>query len=137
MISVIIPAYNVEKYIDKCLESVVNQTFKDIEIILINDGSTDKTDEKCLKWANRDKRIIFINKLNEGQGTTRNLGINIASREYIIFVDSDDWLELNALEEIYNYITKNNADVCLFDYYEIYKSEFGDLEKNILICLVV
>lgn len=130
MISVVIPAYNVDEYIDKCLKSVVNQTYRNIEIILINDGSTDKTAEKCFEWTKKDDRIIFINKKNEGQGSARNLGINIASREYIIFVDSDDWLELNMIEDIYNYMIENDSDICLFDYYEVYKCENEKLEKK-------
>lgn len=91
MLSVIIPVYNVEPYLDKCIESVVNQTYKDMEIIVVNDGSTDGSAKICQKWANIDKRIIFIDKQNEGSGKTRNLGIKKSTGEYITFLDADDW----------------------------------------------
>ncbi|MBQ1468132.1 MAG: glycosyltransferase family 2 protein, partial [Solobacterium sp.] len=78
MISVIIPVYNVKDYIDECMESVVHQTYKDLEILLINDGSTDGSHEKCLFWAERDTRIRYINKQNEGVAASRNLGVDLA-----------------------------------------------------------
>lgn len=123
MVSVIIPVYNVVEYIDKCLESIINQTFKNIEIILINDGSTDGSEKKCIEWAKRDKRIIYISKKNEGPGTTRNLGIKMAKGKYITFIDSDDWYELNAIEEMYYAISFNNADIVYFDYYRVFLDE--------------
>lgn len=125
MVSIIIPAYNVYDYIDTCLESVVNQTFRDIEIILINDGSTDGTDKKCDEWAKKDNRIVYINKQNEGQGPTRNLGINISKGEYITFIDSDDWYESTAIEKLYNAIKKYEADIIFCDSTCVVQDEQG------------
>ena len=101
MISVIIPVYNVEKYIRQCLESVINQTFKDIEIICINDGSTDNSLEILQEFSQKDKRIIVINKKNEGASIARNIGIENSQGEYIYFVDSDDWIEIDTIEILY------------------------------------
>lgn len=120
MVSIIVPVYNVVEYIDRCLESIVNQTFKNIEIILINDGSTDGSEERCIEWAKKDKRIVYISKQNEGLGSTRNLGIRIAKEKYVTFIDSDDWYELNAIEEMYYAISVNDADIAYFDYYKVY-----------------
>ena len=78
MVSIIVPVYNVEKYIDRCIKSLVNQTFKSIEIIIIDDGSMDSTSTKCIEWSKRDDRIIYIRKENGGQGSARNLGIKKA-----------------------------------------------------------
>ena len=89
-ISVIIPVYKVEKYLDKCIESVVNQTFTDLEIILIDDGSPDRCPEICEQWAKKDSRIVVIHKKNGGLSDARNAGLNIATGEFISFVDSDD-----------------------------------------------
>ena len=110
-LSVIIPVYNVEKYIDKCIESVLNQTIKDIQIILINDGSTDNSLEKCKKWADSYNNIQLINKKNGGQAEARNLGLNFASGEYIFFLDSDDYLPIDALETLYKTIIEKDYDL--------------------------
>ncbi len=111
-ISVVVPVYNVEEYIDKCLNSLVNQTLKDIEIIVVNDGSKDNSqkiiDDYVKKYPKKVKSFI---KENGGQGSARNLGIDKSSGEYISFVDSDDWLELDALEKMYNLAQKDKADV--------------------------
>lgn len=116
-ISAIIPVYNSEKYLDRCLESLINQTLKDIEIILINDGSKDNSLLICKKYAKCDKRIILINKENEGVSIARNKGLEIATGEYITYLDSDDYLELNAFEEMYNIAINTNADIVLFNHY--------------------
>ena len=101
-ISVIIPIYNVEKYLKECLDSVLNQTLKDIEIICINDGSNDKSGLIIEKYAQKDSRIKFIHQENLGAGFSRNLGFNLSTGEYCIFFDSDDYFcELNALEKMY------------------------------------
>ncbi|MHB8064378.1 MAG: glycosyltransferase family 2 protein [Ruminiclostridium sp.] len=115
MVSVIIPVYNVISYIDRCMESVVNQSYHDIEIILINDGSTDGSDSKCMEWAKRDSRIIYISKKNEGLGTTRNFGIKIAKAEYITFLDSDDWLDIMYIEKMYGAVMDTQADIGICD----------------------
>ena len=100
LISIIIPVYNVKPFLEKCLESVINQAYKDIEIILIDDGSTDSSGIICDRYAEVDDRINVIHKKNAGVSAARNDGIDIANGEYICFVDSDDWLELDYLETI-------------------------------------
>lgn len=120
-ISVIIPVYNVEKYIDKCLSSLVNQTFKDYEILVINDGSPDNSqkiiDEYVKKYPNLVKSFI---KENGGQGSARNLGIEKAKGKYVMFVDSDDYVENNMLEKMYNAILKDNYDIVVCNNYVEY-----------------
>ena len=91
-ISIIIPVYNTEQYLEQCIDSILNQTLKDIEIILINDGSTDKSYNILKKYEKKDSRIVLINQKNKGQGEARNLGIKIAKAPYIAFVDSDDFI---------------------------------------------
>ncbi len=92
-VSVIVPAYNCEKYISDCIESLINQTYSDLEILIIDDGSTDKTGSICDDHAENDKRIKVIHKLNGGVSETRNLGIKNATGDCLMFVDSDDWLD--------------------------------------------
>lgn len=110
-VSVIIPVYNSEKYLHECLESVINQTLQDIEIICINDGSTDNSLKILEEYEQKDNRIKVINQINSGAGRARNIGIENACGECLYFLDSDDWLELNALEKLTNSI--GNADICL------------------------
>ncbi|MDR2007400.1 MAG: glycosyltransferase [Alphaproteobacteria bacterium] len=110
-ISVIIPVYNVASYLEKCLDSVINQTLTDIEIICINDGSTDNSLEILKKYAAIDKRIILINQENQGLSGARNSGLKVATAPYIMFVDSDDWLELDAAKAMYKAITTNDCDL--------------------------
>lgn len=111
-VSIIVPIYNTEKYLKKCLDSLVNQTLKDIEIILINDGSTDNSqniiDNYCAKYSSKIKSFT---KENSGQASARNLGITKATGQYIGFVDSDDWIELNMYEKLYNKATEDNLDI--------------------------
>ena len=99
LLSVIIPVYNVEPYLEQCLDSVVNQTYKNLEIICINDGSTDNSLKILEKYQKKDERIKLINQKNKGLSEARNAGLDVATGEYIAFVDSDDYLELNAYEE--------------------------------------
>lgn len=112
-VSVIIPVFNTEKYISKCLSSLVNQTLDDIEIICVNDGSTDNSLEIIEKIANNDARIKIINQEHKKQGAARNSGLRIAEGEYIGFVDSDDWVDLNYYEMLYNTAKKYDADIAL------------------------
>ncbi len=115
-ISVIVPVYNVEKYLSECLDSIVNQTLKNIEIICLNDGSTDNSLSILQKYASKDKRIKIIDKENEGLGYTRKVGLDIAKGKYVLFCDSDDYYaELTAFEELYNYIEKMKVDVVIFE----------------------
>lgn len=116
-VSVIIPVYNVEKYIEECLESVVNQTLKEIEIIIVNDGTKDNSMKRIERFLS-DKRIIIINKGNGGLSSARNAGLEIARGEYISFVDSDDFIEENMLKELYNGSEKADivfSNVMLYD----------------------
>ena len=115
-ISVIIPVYNSSTYLRKCLDSVVNQTLKDIEIIVINDGSTDDSKNIIEEYLCKYKNIIFIDQENKGIGKTRNIGIKKATGEYITFVDSDDYIKENMLEEYYKYAKKHNFDLVIGSY---------------------
>lgn len=110
-VSIIVPVYNVEKFLEKCLDSLTNQTLKDIEIICVNDGSTDKSFEILNNYAKQDLRIKIINQKNSGLSAARNSGMNIAQGKYIGFVDSDDWVDLDFFEKLYNVAIKNNADI--------------------------
>lgn len=110
-VSVIVPVYNAEKYIDKCIQSVQNQTLKSIQIILINDGSNDSSKEKCELWTQKNDDIQLINKENEGAGATRNLGIEKAKGKYIFFLDADDYLPNDALEILYTHMINTNSDM--------------------------
>lgn len=111
LISVIIPVYNVEKYLIKCFESITNQTYKNIEIIVIDDGSKDRSGMICDEYAEKDDRIKVIHKENEGVSTARNIGIRNASGEYITFIDSDDYVANNYIEILYDYCKKSDADL--------------------------
>lgn len=113
-VSVIIPIYNVEDYIEECLDSVVNQTLEDIEIICINDGSTDNTLDILERYANNDNRIKLISQSNSGLSASRNVGLDHATGEYICFLDSDDYFELEALEELYDIAHKKRLDFAFF-----------------------
>ena len=97
LISIIIPVYKVEKYIDRCMNSLVNQTWKNIEIILIDDGSPDKSGILCDKWAEKDKRVKVLHKLNGGVSSARNEGLKIAQGQYVGFIDPDDFVETPSL----------------------------------------
>ena len=100
-ISIIIPVYNVEKYLHECLDSIINQTFTDIEIICVDDGSTDKSSEILEEYEQKDKRFTVISQPNKGVSAARNRGMQQAKGKYIMFVDSDDWLAHNACEQAY------------------------------------
>lgn len=114
-VSVIIPVYNTEKYLREALDSIVNQTLKEIEIITINDGSTDSSLDVLNEYAKKDNRIIVYSQENQGQAIARNFGIEKSKGKYIYFFDSDDILLPTALEETYNKCEKDNLDLCFFD----------------------
>ena len=109
-VSVIVPVYNVEKYLSRCLESLINQSLKDIEIICINDGSTDNSLQILKQFAYKDNRIKIINQTNSGQSVARNKGLAIASGKYIGFVDSDDWIDNDYYEKMFETIERTNSD---------------------------
>ncbi len=112
LISVIIPVYNTEKYLNRCLESVTGQSYPDLQIILVDDGSTDGSGAACDEWAKRDDRIRVIHKDNEGLGLTRNCGMRHAEGELVTFVDSDDYLEPDAMEKLLGELQKRGGDAC-------------------------
>lgn len=118
MISIIIPVYNIEKYIERCILSVVNQTITDFELLLINDGSTDSSYEICHKWAQKDSRIKVISKENGGVSSARNLGLDSAKGDYIFFLDGDDWIREDCLEKLLSHMT-SETELVISDYEEV------------------
>jgi glycosyltransferase involved in cell wall biosynthesis len=110
LISVIIPVYNVESYLCKCLDSVLNQTYKNLEIILVDDGSKDKSGEICDEYALGDKRIVVIHQENAGLGMARNAGLNICKGEYLTFVDSDDYIDTEMIQDLFENLCRYDAD---------------------------
>lgn len=117
LVTVVVPIYNVEKYLRRCLKSILEQSYSNLEIFLINDGSTDKSGEICEEWAKKDDRIFYFKKNNEGLGATRNYGIERANGKYIAFIDSDDWWELDAIEKLYSAAEKNDADMTYMNFW--------------------
>ena len=126
LISVIVPVYNIEKYLPRCIDSILNQTYKNWEAIFINDGSTDNSLKILEEYKKRDKRIKIIDKKNAGSGAARNDGIENSKGEYIAFLDSDDWYEKNFLEKLYNNLIENNSDVSMCNP----KMTYDNIEKN-------
>ncbi|MEI3611398.1 glycosyltransferase [Pseudogracilibacillus sp. SO30301A] len=122
-VSIIVPIYNAENYLSNCLESLVNQTYKNIEIILINDGSIDSSLSICQQFSNVDKRITLLSIDNSGVSTARNLGIKQATGDYITFVDSDDWIELNTIEFTIEKAVETNADIIVWSYFKNYANQ--------------
>ncbi len=112
-VSIIVPVYNVEKYLKRCLDSLISQTLKDIEIICVNDGSKDNSDKILEEYARKDSRIIIINQENQGISVARNNGMDIAKGKYVGFVDSDDWVDSDFFEKLYNAAEKNNAQMAV------------------------
>ena len=147
-ISIIVPVYNVEKYLSECLESLISQTLSDIEIICINDGSKDSSLEILEKYAQKDKRIVVINQENSGVSTARNTGMKCANGEYIGFIDSDDWIDSDFYEKLYNSAKNNDADIvvasiiryrkCVQKYRVKYTNEkvYTDLQDKISACSI-
>lgn len=127
LISVIVPVYNVEKYLDKCVESIVNQTYKNLEIILIDDGSPDNCPKICDAWAEKDSRIKAIHKKNGGVSFARNTGLEIITGEYVTFVDSDDWIENDYISTLLENAMITGADVVVSSF--TFENLQGDAEK--------
>ena len=111
-VSIVVPVYNAEKYLPKCIDSILNQTFKNFELILVNDGSKDNSLIICEDYKVSDRRIKVINKKNEGVSIARNIGINSAKGKYIMFIDSDDWIESNMVEKMYDAIQNSDIAIC-------------------------
>ena len=115
-ISIIVPVYKTEKYLDKCIESILNQTFKDFELILVDDGSPDNCGKICDEWAKKDDRIVVIHKENGGVSSARNTALNNIKGEYVGFVDSDDTIEPTMYEKLYNNLIDSNAQISVCDF---------------------
>lgn len=126
-ISIIVPIYNAEEYLKRCIDSLVNQTKKEIEIVLINDGSTDNS-EKIIK-SYKDDRIKYFKNKNQGIGKTRNFGIEKATGKYLLFVDSDDYINKKTCELLFEKVEKDNLDIAICDFYKEYDN--GNIEKII------
>ncbi len=122
LISVVVPVYNVENYVGKCLESIINQTYNNIEIIVVNDGSTDNSLQKVNEYGIKDKRVKIISKKNGGLSSARNAGIDIAKGKYIMFIDSDDFIELTMIETLYNNIKKYSKKISVCNRYYYYEN---------------
>ena len=125
-ISIVVPVYNVEKYVSKCIESIINQTYSNLEIILINDGSTDISGCICDYYAKKDNRIIVVHQNNQGLSMARNNGINISTGDYIGFVDSDDWIEIDMFEVLFKNIVNFDANISICDYSSVYENGKND-----------
>lgn len=133
-VSVIVPIYNVIEYLDECVSSICNQTYSDIEIILVDDGSNDGSENKCDDWARKDLRVKVIHKTNGGLSSARNAGLDNATGEFVLFVDGDDYIELDLLEKTISVINKKKYDMVCFQHYKLFpndcregpKLEFGE-----------
>lgn len=126
LISLIIPCYNAQQTLEKCLTSVVRQSYSNLEIIIVDDGSTDESSKIYEKFQTKDERIIIFKQHNSGVSKARNKGVKAATGEYICFVDSDDWVESNYCSELYNLLTKNNADISIIE------AAYEDVEGEIV-----
>ena len=116
LVSIIIPIYKVEPYLHRCLDSIVNQTYTNLEIILVDDGSPDNSPQICDEYAAKDNRIVVIHKENGGLSDARNTGLDICKGDYISFVDSDDWVSLEYINELYSSIKETQADVAIVNH---------------------
>lgn len=130
LISIIVPVYNVEKYLNKCVNSIINQTYKNIEIILVNDGSTDRSGHICDELSKLDHRIVVYHKENGGLSDARNYGVKRANGEYIGFVDSDDYVSNDMYQYLYEIIERENADVAECNFYLVYQDAIRQYFKE-------
>lgn len=115
-VSVIVPIYNAEKWLNRCIESILQQTFDNIEIILINDGSTDSSKDICFYYVQKDSRVKLINQDNSGVSVARNMALNVASGDFIQFVDADDYIDKDMIAKLVE--NSSNADIIVTDYYK-------------------
>lgn len=126
LISVIVPVYQVENYLNQCIESIIEQTYTNLEIILIDDGSKDNCPQICDDWSIKDKRIKVIHKKNGGLSDARNVGLDIAKGKYIAFIDSDDWVDSRYIELLYNSLIKSEADISACSIQKVYDADSVD-----------
>lgn len=132
LISVIVPVYNTQIYLSRCIESILSQSYGNIEVILIDDGSTDNSGSICDEYAQKDDRIIVIHKKNQGLSSARNQGINRSIGKYICFVDSDDWINERYIELLYKAIIETNADLAICNFEYVYDVRKGVKEKKVV-----
>ena len=130
LISVIIPVYNVEKYLNKCLNSVINQTYSNLEIILIDDGSSDTSGKICDEYAMKDSRIRVVHKNNGGLSSARNTGMKVMNGDYFSFIDSDDYVAFDYIYCMYLYMLKDNSDIVICSFKKIYGNQSYSDNKN-------
>ncbi len=128
LVSIVIPVYNVEQYLTKCLETIVHQTYKNIEIVIVNDGSVDRSEEIILKFQDMDKRIKYLKKANGGLSSARNAGIKICTGEFISFVDSDDWVDRDFIRVLMDAIRQDESQIAICNMTYIYKD--GEIKKR-------
>ena len=131
LVTIVLPIYNVEKYLNRCINSIVNQTYKNLEIILVDDGSPDKCSQMCDEWEKKDTRIKVVHKQNEGLGMARNTGIENATGDYICFFDSDDYLELTAIEKLYKLAKKTDSDIVTYGYSKV--DDSGNIYESVFL----
>ncbi|MBR6308415.1 MAG: glycosyltransferase [Lachnospiraceae bacterium] len=127
-VSIIVPVYNVSEYLDRCLKSLTGQTYRDVEIIVVDDGSTDDSGMKCDRWATGDNRIKVIHQSNRGLSGARNTGLDVSKGEYILFVDSDDYVDSEYVSKLYNNVMCNRADIAICNY--LFVNEAGTEINN-------
>ena len=123
LVTIIVPIYNVADYLDKCIESILQQTYKNIEVILVDDGSTDKSSDICDCYKEKDTRIVVIHKKNEGLVSARKAGLNIANGDYVLNIDGDDWIDFDMCEVLLRRALETDADVVDSGYYELSEKE--------------
>lgn len=134
LISVIVPVYKTEAYLDRCVQSIVDQTYTNLEIILVDDGSPDNCPQICDEWAKKDSRILVIHKANGGLSDARNVGMRVMRGEYVAFVDSDDWLAKAFIENLYTVASENHCEAagCVFCMTSELCAESGNMQANLL-----
>ena len=130
-ISIVVPVYNVEQYLKEALDSLVNQTMKDLEFVCVDDGSTDKSLEILKQYAEKDPRFVIISQQNQGAGIARNNGLKAVSGKYVTYLDPDDWFELNAMEVLYQKLQETNAVALQFDWINRYDNEYSSVHKSV------
>lgn len=129
-ISIIVPVYNVENYLKKCVESILSQTFTDFELLLVDDGSTDSSGEMCDELKRLDERIKVIHKENGGLSSARNAGIDVAKGKYLTFVDSDDYIDTHMLEVLYKNMVQEDADLSIVGVTSVYSGQEPEITHS-------
>lgn len=120
MVSVIVPIYNSQEYLDECIQSIIYQSYKELEIILIDDGSTDNSRQICERYSAEDSRVVYVRKKNGGVSSSRNLGLEIAQGEYIVFVDADDYLEKGIIQHVVNVMEHDSSELVVWNATEVH-----------------